>query len=298
MRKNTHGPAVDILHQLARERARGRSGRCDTAMVEHEGAKMSKTKGNVLDPTEISKDYGADSLRFALVTQGSPGVDMRLSMQVVEAMSLGRGDVFDSQCPARGVLGQLRRRLERLALAHVRHVQHRLGRERLELAHRLRGVVGRRHRARGAPRLERLDPSRQGPGGGERRPFELEPRRLWELRTKLVGLGLSQVLADLDAEANALFTGRRVASKPFYQALDRHSDARKRLREAAVSGDDWRQTKAEADAVVLTSDNPRDEAPQAILAQIAAGLAAAVGLEDGGADLHGHEGEDRRPRPD
>jgi valyl-tRNA synthetase len=50
-----------------------------------EGAKMSKTKGNVLDPTAISQEYGADSLRFALVTQGSPGVDMRLSMQVVEA---------------------------------------------------------------------------------------------------------------------------------------------------------------------------------------------------------------------
>lgn len=50
-----------------------------------EGARMSKTKGNVLDPTEISEDYGADSLRFALVTQGSPGVDLRLSMPVVEA---------------------------------------------------------------------------------------------------------------------------------------------------------------------------------------------------------------------
>ncbi|MGH2561977.1 MAG: valine--tRNA ligase [Thermomicrobiales bacterium] len=50
-----------------------------------EGAKMSKTKGNVLDPTELTEEYGADSLRFALVTQGSPGVDMRLSMQVVEA---------------------------------------------------------------------------------------------------------------------------------------------------------------------------------------------------------------------
>ncbi|MGF7212823.1 uncharacterized protein YhaN [Skermanella aerolata] len=62
-------------------------------------------------------------------------------------------------------------------------------------------------------------------------------------------LGLSQVLADLDAEANALFTQRRVASKPFYQALDRHGDARKRLRESAVSADEWRQTKAEADAV-------------------------------------------------
>jgi valyl-tRNA synthetase len=50
-----------------------------------EGAKMSKTKGNVLDPTEITREYGADSLRFALVTQGSPGVDMRLSMQQVES---------------------------------------------------------------------------------------------------------------------------------------------------------------------------------------------------------------------
>jgi valyl-tRNA synthetase len=50
-----------------------------------EGAKMSKTKGNVLDPTEITAEFGADALRFALVTQGSPGVDMRLSMQQVES---------------------------------------------------------------------------------------------------------------------------------------------------------------------------------------------------------------------
>ena len=38
-----------------------------------EGAKMSKTKGNVLDPTAITAEYGADALRFALVTQSSPG---------------------------------------------------------------------------------------------------------------------------------------------------------------------------------------------------------------------------------
>jgi valyl-tRNA synthetase len=50
-----------------------------------EGSKMSKTKGNVLDPTLITQEYGSDSLRFALVTQGSPGVDMRLSMTQVEA---------------------------------------------------------------------------------------------------------------------------------------------------------------------------------------------------------------------
>jgi valyl-tRNA synthetase len=50
-----------------------------------EGAKMSKTKGNVIDPIEVSKEYGADALRYTLVTQASPGNDSRLSIQRVEA---------------------------------------------------------------------------------------------------------------------------------------------------------------------------------------------------------------------
>jgi valyl-tRNA synthetase len=50
-----------------------------------EGAKMSKTKGNVIDPIEVSDEYGADALRYALVTQASPGNDSRLSLQKVEA---------------------------------------------------------------------------------------------------------------------------------------------------------------------------------------------------------------------
>ena len=49
-----------------------------------EGARMSKTKGNVIDPTEVTAEYGADALRFALATQGSPGIDMKLSLQKVE----------------------------------------------------------------------------------------------------------------------------------------------------------------------------------------------------------------------
>ena len=50
-----------------------------------EGAKMSKTKGNVIDPIEVSDEYGADALRYTLVTQASPGNDSRLSIQKVEA---------------------------------------------------------------------------------------------------------------------------------------------------------------------------------------------------------------------
>ena len=49
-----------------------------------EGAKMSKTKGNVIDPTLVTAEYGADALRFALVTQSSPGIDLRLDIQKVE----------------------------------------------------------------------------------------------------------------------------------------------------------------------------------------------------------------------
>ena len=49
-----------------------------------DNARMSKTKGNVIDPTEVTAEYGADALRFALATQGSPGIDMKLSLQKVE----------------------------------------------------------------------------------------------------------------------------------------------------------------------------------------------------------------------
>ena len=43
------------------------------------GQKMSKTKGNVVDPLGVVDDIGADSLRFALVNGVAPGADLRLS---------------------------------------------------------------------------------------------------------------------------------------------------------------------------------------------------------------------------
>lgn len=38
-----------------------------------DGSKMSKTKGNVVDPIETVAEYGADSLRYSLVTGVTPG---------------------------------------------------------------------------------------------------------------------------------------------------------------------------------------------------------------------------------
>ena len=49
-----------------------------------EGVKMSKSKGNVLDPLDLIDIYGSDALRFALTTGNSPGNDMRLSEQKLE----------------------------------------------------------------------------------------------------------------------------------------------------------------------------------------------------------------------
>jgi valyl-tRNA synthetase len=43
------------------------------------GVKMSKTKGNVVDPLEVVEEFGADALRFALTASTSPGSDQRLT---------------------------------------------------------------------------------------------------------------------------------------------------------------------------------------------------------------------------
>ncbi len=50
------------------------------------GRKMSKSLGNGIDPLEIAEKYGADALRFNLVTGNSPGNDMRFYTERCEAM--------------------------------------------------------------------------------------------------------------------------------------------------------------------------------------------------------------------
>ena len=50
-----------------------------------QGRKMSKSLGNGIDPLEVIKEYGADALRFTLVTGNSPGNDLRFSDEKVAA---------------------------------------------------------------------------------------------------------------------------------------------------------------------------------------------------------------------
>jgi valyl-tRNA synthetase len=69
------------------------------------GAKMSKSKGNVVDPLVVIEDYGADALRFALLTGSTPGNDMKLSMQKVEAARNFANKLWNA---TRFVLGNLR----------------------------------------------------------------------------------------------------------------------------------------------------------------------------------------------
>src|SRR6266436_5802511 len=55
------------------------------ALVRDErGAKMSKSKGNVIDPLAVIDQYGADALRFTLAAMAAQGRDIKLSTQRVE----------------------------------------------------------------------------------------------------------------------------------------------------------------------------------------------------------------------
>ncbi len=91
------------------------------AMVRDEkGQKMSKTKGNVIDPLDVSEEYGADSLRIALASMAGHGRDIKLSMRQVEAyrnfinkvynasrFALMNLEDFDASAPAPKSLGRI-----------------------------------------------------------------------------------------------------------------------------------------------------------------------------------------------
>ena len=62
----------------------------DTVLIhglvrDSQGRKMSKSLGNGIDPLEVIDKYGADALRFTLITGNAPGNDMRFYWEKVEA---------------------------------------------------------------------------------------------------------------------------------------------------------------------------------------------------------------------
>jgi valyl-tRNA synthetase len=53
-------------------------------ILDGQGRKMSKSLGNGIDPIEVIEQYGADTLRFSLITGTTPGNDVRFYMDKVE----------------------------------------------------------------------------------------------------------------------------------------------------------------------------------------------------------------------
>jgi valyl-tRNA synthetase len=89
---------------------------------DEKGQKMSKTKGNVVDPLELIDDYGADALRFTVTAMSGQARDIRLSRQRLEGYrnfgtKLWNAAVF---CEKNGC-----RRVEGFDPLGVRHVQSR-----------------------------------------------------------------------------------------------------------------------------------------------------------------------------
>ncbi len=54
-------------------------------VLDAEGQKMSKTRGNTLDPLDLLEQYGTDALRFALTTGTAPGNNLRLGDEKLES---------------------------------------------------------------------------------------------------------------------------------------------------------------------------------------------------------------------
>ena len=66
--KDEHGTPVEPFHTIYMH-----------ALVrDKHGAKMSKSKGNVIDPLELMDEYGTDALRFTLAIMAAQGRDVRL----------------------------------------------------------------------------------------------------------------------------------------------------------------------------------------------------------------------------
>ncbi len=75
---------------------------------DEQGRKMSKTLGNVIDPLEVMDEFGADALRLTLLTGSSPGNDMNLSVQRVQANRNFANKVWNAGRLVMGAVQRLR----------------------------------------------------------------------------------------------------------------------------------------------------------------------------------------------
>ncbi len=70
---------------------------------DEQGRKMSKSLGNAIDPIEVMDQYGTDALRFTLATSGTPGNDIKLSMNRIVGNRNFANKIWNA---ARFVIGQ------------------------------------------------------------------------------------------------------------------------------------------------------------------------------------------------
>jgi valyl-tRNA synthetase len=61
-----------------------------------DGSKMSKSKGNVIDPLEISKEFGTDALRMGLIIGNTPGTPTPLDKNKVKAYKLFANKIWNA----------------------------------------------------------------------------------------------------------------------------------------------------------------------------------------------------------
>jgi valyl-tRNA synthetase len=76
-------------------------------ILDEKGQKMSKTKGNVIDPLVVMDDLGTDALRFTLLVGSTPGKDSNLSLKKVEGNRNFANKIWNAGRFVLGTLGQI-----------------------------------------------------------------------------------------------------------------------------------------------------------------------------------------------
>jgi len=99
---------------------------------DEKGEKMSKTKGNVIDPLEVTEKYGADALRFTLAAMTAQGRDIKLSLERVAGYKAFANKIWNAA---------------RFALLHLDRADMKAAPEPAKWSDADRWIVSRYHRA-------------------------------------------------------------------------------------------------------------------------------------------------------